>query len=126
MSQFLTALDVIQIEDSSHEGRGTWKVQAPLVYQSDSVGEITVPEGFTTDFASVPRIPILFDIAGDRGNLAGTVHDFLYDTSCSLPVSRTQADKVLREALIVQGVATWIAYGMYFAVRLFASSHYRK
>jgi hypothetical protein len=126
MSQFLTALDVIQIEDASHEGRGTWITQAPLVYQSDSIGDIVVPVGFSTDFASVPRIPVLFDIAGDRGNSAGTVHDFLYDVKCTLPVSRKQADAVLMEALISQGVAKWIAFGMYLAVRVFASSHYRK
>lgn len=126
MSEFLTKLEVEQIEDSSHEGRGTWKLMEELGYHSDLLGIITVPKGFVTDFASVPRIPLLFDIAGARGNLAGTVHDFLYDSSCELPVTRKQADGVLREALIVQGVSKWIAFGMYLAVRVFASSHYRK
>jgi hypothetical protein len=126
MSQFLSKLNVIQIEDSSHEGRGTWSLQVPLIYQSDSIGKVEVPVNFTTDFASVPRIPLLFDIAGDRGNLAGTVHDYLYDTSCTLKVTRKQADSVLKEALVAQGVSAWIAMGMYLAVRLFASSHYRK
>lgn len=126
MARYITKLDVIQLEDRSHGGRGTWMVQAPLAYESDKIGQVVVPVGFVTDFASVPRIPYVFDIAGDKGDMSGTVHDYLYDKDCTLPVSRRQADKVLKEGLIAQGVPKWIAFMMYVAVRLFAKSHYRK
>lgn len=39
-----------------------------------------VPEGFVTDLASVPRIPIAYLWLGGRGKKAAVVHDWLYAT----------------------------------------------
>lgn len=125
MSQFLTKLDVVQVESETNEGRGTWQLHSPLTYQSDLLGKVEVPAGFTTDFASVPRVPIIFAIAGDRGDLAAAVHDYLYDKTCNLSVTRKQADLLFKEALLAQKVPSWISWGMYFAVRAFASKHWR-
>jgi len=124
MSEFLTKLDVEQVEDTGEQGRGTWRLTAPLVYQSDVAGKtITVPAGFVTDFASVPRIPMIFDWLGDRGNLAATVHDFLY-TAPHVLNSRGLADAVLHEALLVQGVGNDEAEAIYLGVRVGGASHY--
>ena len=124
MSQFLSKLDVEQVEDTSHEGRGTWKLTAPLVYQSDiAATTITVPVGFVTDFASVPRVPMIFDWLGDRGNLAATIHDYLYTAPHPL-ASRDLADSVLLEALIVQGVSQVEADAIYAGVRVGGASYY--
>ena len=125
MSQFVTRLDVEQVEDTSHSGRGTWMLLNPLVYQSDLIAElIIVPAGFTTDFASVPRIPMIFDWLGDRGNLAATVHDYLYTAPHPLP-SRDLADQILYEALIAQGVPELDAQAIYEGVRLGGESYYQ-
>jgi hypothetical protein len=42
---------------------------------------ICVPEGFETDLASVPRLPIAYMILGGRGKRAAVVHDWLYATN---------------------------------------------
>ncbi|APB98500.1 DUF1353 domain-containing protein [Polynucleobacter asymbioticus] len=128
MSQFLTLLDVEQVEDVCQSGRGTWKVLNPLVYQSDLLGTtLTVPAGFVTDFASVPRIPIAFWFFGDRANQAATLHDWLYTTDSKLthPVrDRETADAILKEASLAQGVPTWVAYALWAGVRIGGESHW--
>jgi hypothetical protein len=127
MAKFDDSLDVEKINLNNNDGRGTWRLCKPLVYESDVLKDvIQVPAGFQTDFASVPRIPIIFDILGDRGDLAGVVHDYLYDKQCTINTDRKTADKVLKEALIAQGVTAWMAWVMYLGVRIGASSHFRK
>ena len=48
-------------------------------YIDPDLGLITVPEGYTTNFASVPRIPIIFDLVGGYGHAAAVLHDYLYE-----------------------------------------------
>ena len=128
MSQFLTKLDVEQVEDVNEEGRGTWKLLSPLVYQSDSLETtLTVPAGFITDFASVPRIPFAFWFLADRANEAATLHDWLYTTDSSLthPVTnRSMADAILKEACLAQGCPSWVAFCLWAGVRIGGGSHW--
>lgn len=124
MSKFLTSLQVEQIEDNGEDGRGTWRLLSPLVYQSDVAGiTLTVPAGFVTDFASIPRIPLIFDWLGDRGNLAATLHDWLYTKPHPLP-SRDMADEVLHEALVAQGIGLLEAESIYLGARLGGENNY--
>lgn len=116
MSKFLTPLRVEEQDDTSHDGRGTWKLLTPLVYQSDVAKTTFVaPEGFVTDFASVPRLPIAFMLTGDTAHQAAVVHDLLYTTH---EVDRATADAVLREAAIASGVSAWRAWIMWSGVRV--------
>lgn len=39
---------------------------------------IATPPGFVTDFASVPRIPIAYMVAGNTGHWEAYLHDMLY------------------------------------------------
>ncbi len=123
MSRFLTPLRVEEVDDNSNDGRGTWRLIDPLVYQSDVAGRtITAPADMLTDFASVPRFPpIAFALCGDLGHAAAVIHDDLYTTQV---VARDVADAVLREALIVCGVPPWKAQAMWAAVRLAGGSHW--
>lgn len=41
---------------------------------------LCIPEGFETDLASVPRIPVAYLVLGGRGKKAAVVHDWLYAT----------------------------------------------
>lgn len=59
MSRFLTALQVELQGD-----RTTWKLLSEFVYEDSEHGRIAVARGFETDFASVPRIPVVFDLVG--------------------------------------------------------------
>ena len=114
--RFVTFLEVALLSDGK-----TWILEAPLVFESDSVGEIVVPQGFTTDFASVPRLPLIYLLAGDTAHAAAVVHDYLY-TTCQ--VTRSQADKVFLEAMEYTMVPKWRRNMMYWAVRVFGGARY--
>lgn len=76
---------------------GAWQLTAPLVFESAHLDRIvTVPEGFETDFASVPRLPLAYWLFGNVADEAAVVHDFAY--SCGL-VSRKEADALFSEAM---------------------------
>lgn len=124
MARFITRLRVALLDDRKNEGRGAWELVAALVYESDvAASTITVPKGFRTDYASVPRVPIAFMLTGDTAHSAAVVHDWLYSTH---EVERAIADQVLYEAAIVSKVPAWRARIMYAAVRLFGGSHWSK
>lgn len=124
MSRFLTSLDVRLLSDAQNNGSGSWMLMSPLLYESDVAARIiNVPTAFETDFASVPRVPFVFDLVGDTAHAAATLHDYLYATG-ELP--RATADAVLREAAIVSGVLPWRAWMMYLAVRTFGAPRYSK
>jgi len=76
---------------------------------------ITVPAGFETDFASVPRA--FWRIVPPWGEYspAAVVHDYLYATAL-LP--RAGADWVFLELMTELGVPWWKRQAMYRAVRL--------
>lgn len=120
-AQFLTDLDVRLVDELQNH----WQLLADLRYYSAYLGrELLVPAGFVTDFASVPRIPIIYDLQGGKGDKAAVVHDMLYSTQC---VDRETADKVLAEALLACGYSQLTTVGWFYAgVRLFGASHWTK
>jgi hypothetical protein len=119
MSKFLTEL---QVKPATGKDDGQWQLIADLVYQSDVAGmTFTVPAGFVTNFASVPRLPIVYELAGDTSSKAATIHDFLYTTH---PVTRAVADAVLREASAVTDVPLWRRQLMWAGVRVFGWTHW--
>lgn len=99
-----------------------WTVLSPFVYQSDVLDRIiTVPVGFKTDFASVPRLPGVYLLFGGIGNEAAVIHDFLYTIK---QTTRAQADDVFYEAMVANGVSRWRAWMMWLGVRAGGSSHW--
>lgn len=122
MSRFLTPLRVEEVDDKSSDGRGSWRLLEALAYESEALSAtVTVPAGFITDFASVPRIPVAFLLCGDVGHKAAVVHDFLYTVrTCG----RKAADEVLVEAMAVCGVPPWRRALMWAGVRIGGGSHW--
>lgn len=117
MSKFLSDLYTRNIDDISHDGRGSWQLLRDLVYQSDVAQKIIrVPKKFITDFASVPRIPIAYLLVGDTAHKAAVIHDYLYTTH---EVTRKIADEVLFEAAIVCGIPRWRANILWSSVDTF-------
>ncbi len=111
MSEFKTTLDVRMLPEMDNQN---WQLIAPLVYQSDVFGgEITVPEGFITDFVS-------FEPLKNLGQRPSVVHDWLY---ASPVFDREMADDILKEALECVGVNGLLAENMFIAVRIFGASH---
>lgn len=116
---FLNDLVVKLVKDDQ---AGLWELTQPFEYASPLTGTtITAPAGFQTDFCSVPRVPIAFDLLGNRARRSGVVHDWLY--TCHI-VSREMADKVLREMLMVDGLDAFEAQEFYLGVRIGGGSHW--
>ena len=116
MAKFTTELEVKERPDR------TWLLTAPLKYESDIIGKLTVPKGATTDFASIPRVPIVYALCKGIARRPAVVHDFLYRTG---KTERTVADDVFLEAMKCSGVDWFRRNAMYRAVRLFGKSSYR-
>lgn len=93
-----------------------WKLLKPVTVCLEDDGCFTIPEGFVTDFASVPRCFWSIIPPMGRYGKAAILHDYLYHTKS---VSRKEADKIFLKAMDLLGVSAWKKYVMYFAVRLF-------
>lgn len=95
---------------------------APLAFSSVVLDKlVVVPEGFVTDFASVPRAPLTYWLFGGIGDEAAVVHDFAYEKGI---VPRDVADDLYLEALEACGVPAWRRRAMWAAVRTFGASRY--
>ena len=89
-------------------------------YPSEEI--ITVPEGFRTDLASVPRVLwSIFPPHGPWAN-AAVIHDYLYQTGYK---TKKYADRVFLEAMTVLKVPKTTRTLMYWAVRIFGKGNYK-
>lgn len=122
---FLTRLLVERIDPKR------WMVMRPLKVEMTpsltacdgaDVPVVVVPEGFVTDFASVPRLPVAYFVAGGVGDEAAVVHDFLYHGL----VPRMTADSAFLACLKACGVSWWQRQLMFSAVRAFGGSRYKE
>jgi hypothetical protein len=126
--EFLTQLHVNVLSDDVSE------LDADFQYASAVLNQvITVPKGFHTDFASVPRFPGAYLLAGGKAKWEAVVHDYL----CVHPeiCSRQKADEVFHEAMgvradfrdptgagqVKESQATWRRGLMYVGVRIGAA-----
>lgn len=115
-SEFLSPL---RTEDG---GDSSATLIEPLVYYSEILGRaITIPAGFETDFASVPRLPFVYTLFGGIARKAAVVHDYLYRKS---GVSRRQADMVFYEAMKATGQWWWRRAIMWVGLRAFGWTAY--
>ena len=122
MSKFLTCLDLHDMGDDE-----SWALLSDLVYESDLLCcPVTVPKGFITDLASVPRVPIIFDLWGNRAHHEAVIHDYLYTIGSVPDVSIGKANKVFLEAMRVRGKPYYIAAPMYEGVCLGGFCHWKK
>lgn len=108
--------NLLVVEKIKVRPKPVWKLVRDLVYESDLYGGIiTVPHGFQTDFASVPRLPLAFMLAGGKADEAAVVHDLLYTTKA---VPRKVADAIFHEAIATLGYSGFTSSIMYAGVRL--------
>lgn len=120
MSAFVTSLQVELVSESPKK----WRLISPLIYQSDLTSQVlTVPAGFETNFASVPRLPLAYWLCGGIGDRAAALHDHLYTTG---QLIRVTCNALFREALLTCGVSAWRAYLMWSMVRAFGTQHYHQ
>ncbi|KKL66348.1 hypothetical protein LCGC14_2145860, partial [marine sediment metagenome] len=91
MSSFTKPLTVTKI------GARLWLVERAFEYRvgsEDSTEVVEVPQGFTTDFASVPRVVWWLIPPDGQYTQAAVVHDFLY---FSQTTTRIEADRIFLE-----------------------------
>ena len=115
--KFLTPLIDECIDDLANDGRGIWKIKAPLLYWSDLLKRVvTVEIGFLTDYASVPRIPFAYWLLGDTSHKAAVIHDWLFHHHevCD----EQTANKVLLEAMAAEGIPAWRRWAIYAGVAI--------
>lgn len=84
---------------------------------------VTVPVGFKSDLASIPRV--FWSIYPPFGKYNGAViiHDYLYTTKI-LP--RNLSDDILFEQMKSDGVDTFTCVLFYITVRIFGGKRYHK
>jgi hypothetical protein len=78
--------------------------------------KIVVPEGFVTDFASIPRWLWWLWPPDGPWRRAAVVHDWLYSRVGS---SRFLADAMFRELIPDDEVGYWTRIAMFYSVRAF-------
>ncbi|HPS02131.1 MAG TPA: DUF1353 domain-containing protein [Candidatus Sumerlaeota bacterium] len=84
--------------------------------------EITVPAGFLTNFASVPKL--FWNVISPWGehSRAAVVHDWLYQSGIT---EKDVADLIFKALMIRYGVPAWQAEVMYQAVKWFGGRAWR-
>ena len=118
------------IEVEYIDGR-IWKLNSSVMYLcEEAIAEqpagvvITVPKGFVTDFASVPKL--FWNIVAPTGkhSFAAIVHDWLYyqgKVADGKPCTKAFADLVFREAMREAGINRVRRQIMYLAVKWFGN-----
>lgn len=115
---FLTALTTTKVREASSHGRAQWKLITELVFNSRDHGIFIVRPGFVTDFASVPRMPIAFWLAGDTAHASAVIHDYLVRVHFSQGrLTWAQCTDLFTEAMKAEGVPAWRRAIMAWAVR---------
>lgn len=86
----------------------------------------TVPAGFASDGASVPRfLWRLLSPKIDAITLAPSIaHDWLYDQGGIRDFTRLECDRWYRRSLIDRGYPRWKSWITYIGVRLFGGRHW--
>jgi hypothetical protein len=133
---FLDTIEAKRTGGFDRDGRPLWRVIRPLLYQSVLFPQrllVTLP-GFITNYASVPRAPLLYWWYGDRCWEEPAGHDQPYtlrrlvwgrfDAAGELviehdpdPIERRLADELFYEALLLNPRMKSSALAMYKAVR---------
>lgn len=103
------------------DGRN-WRVVHSIAYHTN-VNSVTVPAGFITDLASVPRIFWAVFPPFGKYTRAATLHDWLYRSSVT---SRAVADAIFLEAMEADGVSFATRAILYSAVRLFGWAAFKR
>jgi hypothetical protein len=126
MDDFKGFASALKIEDiGTCGGRTVYRLVATLIY-CDGERNITVPAGFETDLASVPRLPIVYMMWGDRAHREAVLHDYLYRIDSVPVLPRWDCDQLFRQAMVSRGNPWWISQPMYWGVRLGGWLSYKK
>lgn len=120
----------IELRDTDTKIRG--RLLEPMRYVVWEVGNwrsftFTVPAGFETDLASIPRP--FWAIPGfspfDRIARPAVLHDYLYTFGAIAGYTRADADDILAAAMLADGEGWFVRHVVWAAVRVGARSHWK-
>ena len=100
---------------------GYWRLTQALTYKTREGFKITVPKGFITDLASIPRPLRFFFRVNGRHIEAAILHDYLYYKKGFVPfmqLSRSECDDTFYFAMLDSDVPEWKAAIMWLGVRV--------
>jgi len=128
MSRFLSELEIEELDDSEVRASDLkpdtdyFRLTEDLQYDSALAGNITVPAGFITDFASTPRLVWWLIPPEDCHYTRGAVvHDWIYNQHA---FPKDACDCIFFEAMRALDTPQWKRIVMYLAVRWFGASAY--
>ncbi|OPY90583.1 MAG: hypothetical protein A4E73_02427 [Syntrophaceae bacterium PtaU1.Bin231] len=121
---FVTDLCLREVGEKA--GRSVYALVQPLIYVARSGDRVVVPEGFQTDLASVPRVPVVWLLWGDRAHREAVLHDYLYRTDAVPTVGFMGANRLFLEAMKARGVPRYIRWPMFLGVVLGGIFSYHK
>lgn len=110
---------------------GRWVLHAPLTVRITLDGQyrvITLPSGFSTDFASVPNLPLSRWLVPPTHRdvlFPALVHDYLYREykPCT---SRASADSVMYALMVEVGASWWRRWLVFLSVRAAGWAHWKR
>lgn len=97
-----------------YDGRGRATLEKPFEYRHPLV-TIQVPAGFTTDFDSVPRLPLIYMLLKGRARRAAVPHDWGYHQQ----LGRVVIDAIMFDAMRDDGVPWYYRLPIFVGVRCF-------
>lgn len=92
--------------------------------------DAVIPRGFVCDGMSIPAIfrPAMGQPVDAIATAAAVVHDYLYTCAAvridGKPVTRWQADAILRRMLIESGYGRWRSWAAWTGVRIGGGKHW--
>lgn len=113
-------------------GRVVFCLNKPLIYEDDQY-YAAIPAGFFHDQSSVPRVPVIFYLYGDRAHRGGVLHDYCYRSGAQVydkiakkwfEPTREFADMMFRRANKASGYDAIVYVGMWAGVRIGGGSSY--
>lgn len=106
-------------------GHYNWRVHEPFAFylSDDNSDVISVPAGFITDLATIPRIFWTLLPPDGKYAKAAIIHNYLYDNALR---TKKEADLIFLDGMTVLGVPKWKRTIMYYAVRLFGKGMYNR
>jgi hypothetical protein len=112
-SKFLTELEVraCPLEE------GIWVLSEDLGYYSALIDKETwVKRGFCMDFASVPRLPWIYSLLGNKAHRESVIHDFDFRIDADPAVTWSQANSRLLESMTIRKKPAYVRYPIYCGV----------
>lgn len=122
------ALTPLEVRDQGSSA-GLYRLTRDFLCLVPALGWIVVPEGFETDWASIPAAALTWmDDDSPEILYPSIVHDYIYSTKGKFEgftLTREQADDLLRDSMIACGSSRTRAWLVHKAVRLAGGRHWK-